>query len=50
MTELSLNRCDIAGLLDKVPALGVAGFVGSMALDAGKAAHFVDHCVDLSGG
>ena len=48
MAELSFNRCDIAGLLDEVPAHGVTGVVGSMALDAGQAADLVEHRTDHS--
>jgi hypothetical protein len=43
VTELSLNRCDISGFLDKVSPHGVAGVMGRVTLDAGQAAHFVEH-------
>lgn len=46
VAELSLNRCDVAGLLDEVPAHGVAGVMGRVALDAGKAAYLVEHGID----
>ncbi len=45
VAELSLNRRDIAGFLDEVPAHGVGG----VALDAGQGAHFFEHRVDHSG-
>ncbi len=43
VAELSLNRCDIAGFLYEVPAHGMAGVMGRMALDAGQAAYLVEH-------
>ena len=49
MTELPLNRRDIAGFLDEVSAHGVAGVMGRVALDAGQAAHFVEHRIDHPG-
>ena len=49
MTELPLNRRDIAGFLDEVSAHGVAGVMGRVALDAGLAAYLVEHHIDHSG-
>ena len=49
VAELSLNRRDIAGFLDEVPAHGVAGVMGRMALDAGQAACLVEHRIDHPG-
>ena len=49
MTELPLNRRDISGFLNEVPAHGMAGVMGGMALDAGKAAHLVEHRIDHPG-
>ena len=49
MAELSLNRCDITGLLDEVPAHSVAGSMGRMTLDAGQAADLVEHRIDHPG-
>ena len=49
MTELSLNRRDIAGFLDEVPAHGVAGVMGGATLDAGQAADRVEHRIDHPG-
>ena len=43
MAELSLNCGDIAGFLNEVPAHGVAGVMGRVALDAGQAAYLVEH-------
>ena len=45
----SLNRCDIAGFLDEVPAHGVAGVMGRVTLDAGQAAYLVEHRIDHPG-
>jgi hypothetical protein len=39
VAKLSLNRRDIAGFLDEVPAHGVAGVMGGMTLDAGQVAY-----------
>jgi hypothetical protein len=41
-----LDCGDIAGFLDEVPAHGVAGVMGSMALDASQAAYLVEHRID----
>ena len=49
VAELPLNRGDIAGFLDEVPAHGVAGVMGRMALDTGQAADLVEHRVDHPG-
>ncbi len=49
MAELSLNRCDIAGFLDKVPAHGVAGVMGRVTFDAGQTAYLVEHRIDHPG-
>jgi hypothetical protein len=46
VTELSLNRCDIAGFLDVVSAHGMTGVMGRVTFDAGQAAYFVEHRVD----
>ena len=45
VTELSLNRRDIAGFLDEVPAHGVAGGMGRVVLDAGQTADLIEHRV-----
>ncbi len=49
VAELPLNRCDIAGFLDEVPAHGMAGVMGRVTLDAGQAAYLVEHRIDHSG-
>ena len=49
VAELSLNRCDIAGFLNEVPAHGVAGVMGRVAFDAGQVAYLVEHRVDHPG-
>ena len=49
MTELSLNSRNISGFLDEVPAHGMAGVMGRMALDAGQAAYLVEHHIDHPG-
>jgi hypothetical protein len=49
VTELSLNRCDIPGFPDEVPAHGMAGVMGRVTFDAGQAAYFVEHRVDHPG-
>jgi len=49
VTELSLNRCDIAGFLDVVSAHGMTGVMGRVTFDAGQAAYFVEHRVDHPG-
>ena len=49
MTELSLNRCNIPGFSDEVPAHGMAGVMGRVTFDAGQAAYFVEHRVDHPG-
>jgi len=46
VTELSLNRHDIAGFLDEMPA-GRRG--ACVALDAGQAAYLVEHRIDHPG-
>ena len=46
MAELPLNRCDIAGFHYEVPPHGMPGVMGRVTLDAGKAAHFVEHCIE----
>jgi len=46
---LALCCGDIAGFLDEVPTHGVASVMGSMALDAGQAAYFVEHRIDHPG-
>ena len=49
MAELSLNRRDIAGFLDGVPAHGMADVMGRVTLDAGQAAYLVEHRIDHLG-
>jgi len=49
VAELPLNRRDIVGFLDEVPAHGVTDVTGRMTLDAGQAAHFVEHRIDHPG-
>jgi hypothetical protein len=49
VTELSLNRCNITGFLNEVPAYGMAGVMGRVTFDAGQAAYFVEHRVDHPG-
>ena len=44
VTELSLNRRDVAGFLDQV-----TGVMGRMASNAGQAADFVEHRIDHPG-
>ena len=46
MTELSLNRCNIAGFLNEVSAHGVAGVMRGMALDTGQVARLIEHRID----
>ena len=46
VAELVLYCGDIAGFLDEVPAHGVAGVMGCVALNAGQAAHFVEHRIN----
>ena len=46
MTELSLNRCDIAGFLDEVPAHGVAGVMGRVAPYPGQLANLIPNRID----
>ena len=46
VAELALYCGDIAGFLYEVPAHGVAGVMGGVALDAGQVAHFVEHRVE----
>jgi len=41
-----LNRGDIAGFLDEVPAHGGAGVMGRVAFDTGQAVDFVEHRID----
>ncbi len=48
MTELALDGRHVAGLLDDVPAHGVACAVGGFALDAGDGADLVPNGVDGS--
>jgi hypothetical protein len=49
VTELSLNRCNIAGFLNEVSAHGVAGVMRGMALDTGQVARLIDHpCVETT--
>ncbi len=50
MTKLPLNRGDIAGFLDELPAHGVAGVMRRVALDTGQAADLVEHRIDHPGG
>jgi len=47
---LCLIQGAIADFLDEVPAHGVAGVMGSMALDACQAAYLVKHRNDHPGG
>ena len=50
MAELPLNRRDIAGFLYEVPPHGVVpGVMGRVTLDAGQAAHFLEHRIDHPG-
>ena len=49
VAKLSLNRRDIAGFLDEVPAHGVAGVMGRVTLDTGQTAHFIEHRIDHLG-
>jgi len=49
VAELSLNRRDIAGFLDGVPAHGMADVMGRVTLDAGQAAYLVEHRIDHPG-
>ena len=46
MTELSLNRGDIAGFLDEVPAHGVAGVVRGVAFNSSQPADLIPGGVD----
>jgi len=43
VAELSLNRGDITGFIDEVPAHGVASVMGRVTLDACQAADLVGH-------
>ena len=49
MTELSLNRRDIAGFLDEVSAHGMAGVMGRVTRDASQVAHLVENRIDHPG-
>jgi len=49
VTELSLNRCDIAGFLDVVSAHGMTGVMGRVTLDAGQNADLFEHRIDHPG-
>ena len=44
-----MNRCNIPGFSDEVPAHGMAGVMGRVTFDAGQAAYFVEHRVDHPG-
>jgi hypothetical protein len=50
VTQLPLNRRDIAGVLDEVPSHGVVGVMGSMALDAGQAVYLLLNTVLITRG
>ncbi len=49
VAELPLNRDDIAGFLNEVPAHGMAGVMGRMAIEAGQGAQLVEYRIDHPG-
>jgi hypothetical protein len=49
VAELALYCSDVSGFFYEVPAHGVASVMGGVTLDAGQAAHSVEHRVDHPG-
>ena len=49
MTELPLNRRDVAGLLDEVPAHGVAVVMGRVAPYPSQITNLIPHRIDHPG-
>ncbi len=46
MAELPLNRREVTGFLDELPAHGMAGVMGRVALNAGQAAYLFEHRIE----